>query len=214
MAAPKTKAIAGLAILDIARQAMHAWSAKREAERERIGFGKGIREDALQLARDARGHLPERLEWGLPPWRSEPTLADRARTWLPVAVVVAVMSAIVVLVSRHVAHEDADAPVDEVTTDSRVLGAVRAGSRSIDAGVDKVVGESSVAAVGGASALGAASGAVHQATVKRAKDEVNTRVVRPAKRKAIIYGSLGMVGLTVYVVLVAAATYAVIATLS
>lgn len=214
MAAAKTKAVVGLALLDITRQVVTAWSAKREAERERIGFGKGLRSDARQLARDARGKLPDHVAWSMPPWRNEPSFADRVRTWLPVAVVIAITSAVVVFVSRHVAHEDMERDPDAVTTDSRVVGAVRAGSKAIDAGTEKVVGGASVATVGGASALAAGGAAVQQATVKAAKDQLDERVVQPARRKAVLYGSLGVVGLTVYVVLVAAATYGLIALLS
>ena len=44
----------------------------------------------LEVLRDARDHVPSRsqLQWGFPPVRRQPTVADRMRTWGPVGVVV------------------------------------------------------------------------------------------------------------------------------
>lgn len=204
MAAAKTKAVVALGLLDIARQVAHAWSAKREAERERLGFGAGVRADARQLARDARDRLPDRLEWGMPPWRREPTFGERVREWAPLAVVMALSTAAVILAARTIARTQPDGGPDAMATDSRMVGAVRAGSKAIDAGVGKVVEGSATAAVGTASAVAAGSAAIKQAAVKRAKDEVDERIVQPAKAKGIRYGSVALLGLTAYVVVVAA----------
>ena len=204
MASTKTKAMIGLGLLDIARQVAHAWSARQQAEQQRIGFGKGLREDAVQLARDTRDRLPDHVDWRhLPPWRNEPTRAQRARTWGPVAAVIALSSATVVVVAHLIARRDAEITLDSAASDSRMVGAIRAGSEAIDAGVTKVVQGGSAAATGTASAVAAGSSAVKTATVQRAKVELDSRVVRPAKKKAIVYGSLGVVGLTAYVVLIA-----------
>ncbi len=201
----KTKAVAGLAMLDIVRQVATAWSAKHQAEQQRIGFGHGLREDARQVLRDARDHVPSRsqLQWGFPPVRRQPTFADRMRTWGPVAVVVVASTAAVIIAARAIARRDAEREPDQLATATPVLGAVRAGSSAIDAGVAKVVEGGSNVATGTASAIAAGSSAVRTATVNRAKVEVDHRVVRPARRKAVLYGSIGAVGLTAYVILIA-----------
>jgi hypothetical protein len=209
----KTKAVAGLAILDIARQIVTAWSAKRQAEREAFGFGHGLREDTRRALGRARDRAPE-LHWGMPPWRQPPTLADRIRTWGPVAIVIAASTAAVIVAARYVARQQPEAEPDETATDSKVVGAVRAGSRAIDAGVSKVVEGSNGAAVGTASAIAAGSSAVRHATVDRAKVEIDHRVVRPAKRKAVLYGSLGVAGLTAYVILIAVVVQLVVGSVS
>ena len=212
----KTKAVAGLAVLDIVRQVATAWSAKHQAEQQRIGFGHGLREDARQVLRDAREHVPSRsqLQWGFPPIRRRPTLADRIRTWGPVGVVVVASTAAVIVAARTIARRDADREPDEVATATPVVGAVRAGSQAIDAGVSKLVDGGSSVAAGTASAIAASSSAVRTATVDRAKVEVDHRVVRPAKRKAVLYGSVGAVGLTAYVILIAVIVQLVVAAVS
>jgi hypothetical protein len=206
VASTKTKAIVGLGLLDITRQIVTAWSAKQQAERDRTGFGRGLREDARQVIRDARGHVPTapKVEWGLPPrLHRPPSLADRLRTWGPVGIVIAASSAAVVIAAHVIAKHEQSLEPEKAASDSRMVGAVRAGSRAIDAGVTKVVEGGTGAAVGTASAVAAGSSAVQQATVQRAKVEIDQRVVAPAKQKAIFYGSLGVVGLTIYVVIVA-----------
>jgi hypothetical protein len=206
VAATKTKAIMALGLLDIARQATQAWSAKQQAERDRIGFGKGLREDTRQVLRDARGRVPTapRVEWGMPPrLYRPPSLTDRLRAWGPIGLVVLASTAAVMYAAHVIAKRDQDLDPEQAATDSRMVGAVRAGSNAIDAGMAKVVEGGSAAAIGTASAVAAGSTAVRQATVKRAKVELDQRVVRPAKHKAIVYGSLGVVGLTVYVIIIA-----------
>ena len=209
----KTKAVAGLALLDIARQLVTAWSAKREAERDRLSFGHGLREDTRRAVIRARNSAPE-LQWSLPPWRSKPSFADRMRTWGPVGLVIVLASTAVVLAARHVARQDPGVAPDDAATDSKVVGAVRAGSQAIDAGVAKVVEGGSTAAAGTASAIAAGSSAVRQATVQRAKVEVDHRVVRPAKKKAIVYGTLGAAGLTAYVIVIAVAVQLIVGALT
>lgn len=202
----KTKAVAGLAVLDIVRQVVTAWSAKHQAEQQRIGFGAGVREDARSVWRDARDyareHMPE-PRWGLPPWRREPTLGDKLRAWGPIGIVILASTATIIAAARYLARRDEARSPEDAATDSAVVGAVRAGSRAIDAGVTKVVEGGTGAAVGTASAIAAGSSAIRTATIDRARSEIDTRVVRPTRRKAIYYGSLGVVGLTAYVILVA-----------
>ena len=210
MATSRTKAVVALGILDLARQAAHAWSAREDARRDRAALGTGIRRDARRLASGARDRLPARLEFGLPPWRRTPTLRERARTWTPVAVIVALASVAVVVASRVVARRQ-PGDADAATTDSKVVGAVRAGSKAIDRGVEQVVDDASVATVGTAAGVAAGSAAVKQAAVAKAKDELDERVVSPVKRKAITYGTLGFAGLTAWVVIVAVLVYLVLA---
>lgn len=168
----KTKVAVALGLLDIARQVTHAWAARRTAEQQRLGFGQGLREDARQVARGAREHMP---------WGHTPTVAERARTWGPVAAVVALSSAAVIVVAHLISRRDPQLRPETVATDSRVKGAIVAGSHAIDAG----------------------STAVRQAAVQRAKVELDHRVMQPARHKALVYGSLGVLGLTVYVIIVA-----------
>jgi hypothetical protein len=212
MATTRTKAVVALGLLDLARQAAHAWNAREQAHRNRTALGAGFAADTRRVVADARDRAPE-LRWGMPPWRRQPTVADRARTWGPVGLVIALATAAVVIAARLVARQqphDADA----TTTDSKVVGAVRAGSEAIDAAVTKVVDGGSAAATGTAATVAAGSAAAKQAAVKQAKDQLDERVVAPVKRKAMLYGSLGVAGITVYVVLIAAATYGIIALLS
>lgn len=212
----RTKAVAGLAALDIARQVATAWSARHQAERERLGFGRGLREDARQVLRDAREHVPSRgqLHWGFPPVRRQPTLAEHMRTWGPVGVVVFASTVAVVIAARVIARRDVERSREAGATATPVVGAVRAGSQAIDAGVTKLVEGGSGAAVGTASAIAAGSSAVRSAAFDRAKVEVDHRVVRPAKRKAIAYGAVGAVGLTLYVILIAVIVQLVVGVVS
>ncbi len=212
----RTKAVAGLAMLDIARQVATAWSAKHQAEQQRIGFGHGLREDALQVLRDARDHVPSRsqLQWGFPPVRREPTFGERIRAWGPIGVIVFASTAAVIVGARIVARREEQRPPDEVATTTPVVGAVRAGSQAIDSGVAKLVEGGSGVAVGTASAIAAGSSAVRTAAVDRTKVEIDQRVVRPAKKKAIVYGSLGAVGLTAYVILIAVLVQLVVGAVS
>ena len=85
---------------------------------------------------------------------------------------------------------------------------------AIDAGVAKLVEGGSSVAVGTAGAVAAGSSAVKTAAVDRAKVEVDHRVVRPAKRKALLYGSIGAVGLTAYVILIAVIVQVVVGAVS
>lgn len=201
----RTKAVAALGLLDIARQAATAWSAKQQAEQQRIGFGHGLREDARQLVRDAREHVPSppQLQWGMPPWRRRPTAMDRLRSWGPVAIVILASTTAVLVAARYVARRDPELEPDRAATDFMVVGAIRAGSQAINSGTQKLVDGGSSAAAGTASAIAAGSSAIRSATVQRAKVEVDQRVVRPAKRKAVLYGSLGVAGLTAYVIVIA-----------
>ena len=216
---PKTKAVAGLAMLDIARQVATAWSAKHQAEQQRIGFGHGLREDARQGLRDTREHLPtlpsrSDLQWAFPPIRRRPTFSDRLRTWGPVGAVVLVSTAAVLVGARIVARREAERDPEEVAAAPPVVGAVRAGSQAIDAGVAKLVEGGSGVAVGAASAIAAGSSAVKTAAVDRTKVELDQRVVAPAKKKAVLYGSIGAVGLTVYVIIIAVIVQLVVGALS
>lgn len=208
MANTKTKAVVALGVLDIVRQVATAWSARQQAERDRIGFGAGLKQDVASVARDTRDrvsdHMPDRLVWGMPPWRREPTTAERLRAWWPVAVIVAASSIALVLTARFVARHEPNADADELAADSRIVGAIRSGSEAIDSGVTKVVEGGSAAAVGTASAVAAGSSAVKSAVVDRVKHEVDDRVVTPAKRKGIRIGILALLGLTAYVVVIAA----------
>lgn len=210
----KTKIVVGLGVLDIARQVVSAWSAKQQAERDRIGFGAGLRSDLATFARDTReraqDRLPDHFEWGVPPWRREPTFADRLRTWGPIGVVIVLASAGVLFAARWVVQHEPDEDEADAVTDSKVVGAIRAGSEAIDAGVHKVVDGGSAAAVGTASAVAAGSTAVKAAVIDRAKVEVDERVVAPAKKKAIKLGVVAILGLTAYVVLIAAAVQLII----
>ncbi len=215
----KTKAVAGLAVLDIARQVATAWSAKHQAEQQRIGFGHGLREDARQVLRETRDHFPtlpsrDQLQWEFPPVKRQPTFADRARTWGPVGLVIAASTAAIIFAARVIARREAERDPEEIAATTPVVGAVRAGSQAIDAGVTKLVEGGSGVAVGTASAIAAGSSAVRTATVDRTKVELDQRVVRPAKRKAVLYGSVGAVGLTMYVILIAVIVQLVVAAVS
>jgi len=196
----KTKAVIALGALDIARQLAKAFSARQEAERDALGFGAGFRKDAAQLKHRIEDRLPDHVQWGLPPWRSEPTPGERAMQWLPIAAVIAASAAAVVVSARWVAHHEPDADSESMLAHSRVVGAVAAGSKAIDAGVSKLAEGSKGVAIGSASAIAAGSSAVKTAAVSRAKDELDARVVKPAKKKAVLYGSLGFVGITIYLV--------------
>jgi hypothetical protein len=213
MATTRTKAVVALGLLDLARQAAHAWSAREDARRRRLDVRAGVRADARRIVDGTRDRLPDHFALGIPPWRNDPTFADRARTWGPVAIIVALASAAVVFAARLVARQQPHDP-DATTTDSKVVGAVRAGSAAIDAAVTKTVEHGSAVATGTAATVAAGSAAVKQAAVKEAKDQLDVHVLQPAKRKAVLYGSLGVVGITIYVVLIAAATYGLIALLS
>lgn len=215
----KTKAVAGLAMLDIARQVATAWSAKHQAEQQRIGFGHGLREDARQVLRETREHFPtlpsrEDLRWAFPPVRRHPTFSDRLRTWGPVGAVVLASTAAVIIGARIVARREAERDPEVVVASTPVVGAVRAGSQAIDAGVSKLVEGGSGVAVGTASAIAAGSSAVRTAAVDRTKVEIDQRVVAPAKKKALVYGSIGAVGLTAYVVLIAVIVQLVVGAVS
>ena len=204
----KTKAVAGLAALDIVRQVVTAWAAREKAERDRIGFGQGIARDARQLARDARGHMPDLSRWelerGWPPLHHRSSAAERARAWWPIAAILVLTSAAVAFLAHRIASETRDeTEPDPKATDSRMVGAVRAGSKAIDAGVMKVVDGGSSAATGTVAAVAAGSSAIRTATVDRAKVELEERVVEPAKKKAIVYGALGFTALTIYVIVIA-----------
>ncbi|MCW2926256.1 MAG: hypothetical protein JWM86_224 [Thermoleophilia bacterium] len=211
----KTKAVMALGLLDIARQVTRAWAARQRAEEQRLGFGHGLRNDVRQFARDTRERVPSpsQLEWGMPPWRRAPTPAERAAKWWPIAAVIVVSSAAIIAVARALAARDDVRDPEAAVTDSRMVGAIRAGSHAIDDGVAKVVEGSSAAAAGTASAVAGGSTAVRQATVQRAKVELDERVVQPAKRKAVVYGALAFIGLTVYVVILAVAVQLLVAAL-
>ncbi|MEO6867342.1 MAG: hypothetical protein ABI200_04915 [Gaiellales bacterium] len=216
MASSKTKVVTTLALMDIARQVAQGWSAREQARQQRIGFGEGLRQDARQLARDARERLPSPsdFEWGMPPWHRKPTAADRVRTWAPVAVVAVAATGAVIVAAHVIARGDREFKPDEASSDSRMVGAIRAGSKAIDSGVTKVVEGGTAAAVGTASAVAAGSSAIRTAAVDTAKDAVQEKVVAPAKKKAITWSALGIVGLTVYVVLIATAVQLLIEWLS
>lgn len=203
----KTKALTGIAVLDIARQVTRAWAARERAERERIGFGQGLRQDVRRLASSARDHGPDFSRWeferGWPPVHRRSRVSSFMHSWAAIVGVVAVAAAAVVATARLVARHDEDRDAVDAATDSRVVGAIRAGSQAIDTGVQKVVDGSSNAAVGTAAAVAAGSSAVKSAAVTKAKSEIDERVVAPAKHKAIVYGTLGVIGLTLYVILVA-----------
>jgi hypothetical protein len=215
----KTKAVAGLAVLDIARQVATAWSAKHQAEQQRIGFGHGLREDARQVLRETADRFPtlpsrDQLQWGFPPIRRRPTFADRMRAWGPIGLVILASTAAVVVAARVIARRESERDPEEVAAAPPVVGAVRAGSQAIDAGVAKLVEGGSGVATGTASAIAAGSSAVRTATVDRAKVEIDHRVVTPAKRKAVLYGSIGAVGLTMYVILIAVIVQLVVGAVS
>ena len=163
-------------------------AAKQQAQRDWTGFGEGFRTDARHLAHDLRGRVPSSFEWGVPPWRHEPTAGERLRAWG--------------------ADRRGDRGGDRRRArhgPSRRARAARArgrrgrdghaggggdqaGGTAIDAGVSKVVDGGRGAAIGSAAAVAAGSTAVKTAVVDRAKVELDERVVAPAKKKAIIFG--------------------------
>lgn len=200
MATAKTKVVVALGALDIARQLAKAFSARQEAERDALGFGAGFRQDAAQLRHRVGDKLPDHFQWGIPPWRSQPTAKDRALQWLPIAAVIAASAAAVVASARWVATHEPDADSESVLANSRVVGAVTAGGKAIDAGVAKMAEGSKGVAVGGASAIAAGGAAVKTIAVSKAKDELDSRVIKPAKKKVVLYGTLGFIGLTIYLV--------------
>ncbi|MBC7462550.1 MAG: hypothetical protein H7287_14430, partial [Thermoleophilia bacterium] len=179
-----------------------AFSARQEAERDALGFGAGFRQDAAQLTHRVGDKLPDHLQWGIPPWRNEPTAKDRALHWLPIAAVIAASAAAVVASARWVAQHEPDADSQTVLANSRVVGAVTSSGKAIDAGVTRMAAGASGVAVGGASAVAAGSSAVKAAAVTKAREELDTKVIKPAKQKVVLYGSLGLVGLTIYLVLI------------
>lgn len=199
----KTKAVAALAALDVVRQLATAWAAHEKAEQSRAGFGEGLGRDVRRLAAQTRDRLDFsdwELERGWPPVHRR----SHARTWVPVTVIAIAAAAGVAVTAHMVARRDEDLESTEAARDSRVVGAVRAGSKAIDAGMMKVVDGGSSAATGTAAAVAAGSSATRSATVDRAKAELDEHVVAPARRKAIVYGSLGFAALTVYVIVIAA----------
>lgn len=214
----KTKAVAALGALDIVRQVATAWSARERAEQERAGFGEGVRQDMRRLASEARQRTPDMSHWelerGWPPVRRRPAASARIRTWAPIAVVVAVASAAIILAAYLVSRRDEDRTIEDAVTDTRVAGAVRAGSTAIDSGVAKVVDGGGALAAGAASATAAGSTAIKAAAVNRTKAEVEERVVEPAKRKAMTFGAIGLAALTAYVVVLAAAVQLLVAALT
>jgi hypothetical protein len=205
MASTRTKAVVALGLLDLARQVARAWSAREQAHRNRTVTGASVKRDARRILESARDTAREHA-----PWHHEPTLRERARAWGPVALVISLASVAVVIASRMVARRQPH-DVDAQTTDSKVVGAVRAGGAAIDSAVTKVVDNGSVAAVGAAAGVAAGSAAVRQAVAAEVKDQVDERVITPARQKAIRYGSLGLAGLTAWVVVVAVVVYLVLA---
>jgi hypothetical protein len=202
MASTKTKAVVALGALDIARQLAKGFAARQEAERDALGFGAGLREDTKRLTHDVRDRLPDHFRWGVPPWRSEPTPRERAMQWLPLAAVAAASAAALVASARWVTRHEPDAASDSVLANSRVVGAVQAGSHAIDAGAAKVAAGSRGIAVGGASAIAATTSVAATAVTAKAKGELRERVVKPVTKQVVLYGSLGLLGLTIYLVLI------------
>jgi hypothetical protein len=213
----RTKVVASLAVLDLARQVASAWAARERARREQVGFGAGLRADTRRLAQDARHHVSDELsrwevERGWPPIHRRARASDRARAWVPVAAIVVLGGVAVAVVAHVLVGREEHGEVDP-EHDGRVAGAVRASAHAIDAGVSKVVEGGSGAAAGTAAAIAAGSSAVRAATVERARSELDARVVAPARRKAIVYGSLGVVALTVYVIVIAVVVQLVVGAL-
>jgi hypothetical protein len=205
----KTKAVAGLAVLDIVRQVVTAWAARRRAEREQLGLGQGIGQDVRRLAHRVGERTPDLTQWEFerswPPVHRRATAAMRLRAWAPVFAIITIAGAAIIAAARHVSHLEPEQQLDETIGDSRVAGAIRSGSHAIDAGVQRVVEGGSHAAVGTAAAVAAGSSAVRTAAVDRARAQVDERVVAPAKRKVTVYGVIGVVALTAYVILIATA---------
>jgi hypothetical protein len=200
----KTKALAGLAALDLARQVATAWAAR---ERARDAGSRRLRGDVARLARDVRRELPEvprwQLERGWPPITRRSTTADAVRSWAPVGLLVVASVAGVVATARVIARREPEG--DAAIADAPpVAAAVRSGAQAIDAGVQKVAEGGSSLASGTAGVVAAGSSAVRSATIDQAKNELDERVVQPAKRRAVTIGAVGIAALTAYVIIVAA----------
>ncbi|MCW2950346.1 MAG: hypothetical protein JWN41_1359, partial [Thermoleophilia bacterium] len=230
MASMKTKAVVALGALDIARQLAKAFAARQEAERDAARFGAGsigslgsrfgaglgarfsdifsgglgaeIRDDAQRLTHHVRDRLPDEFVWGMPPWRSKPEPHVRLLRWLPIIGAIVASAAAVAISARRISRHDADLDAPAIATDSRLVGAVQAGGRAVDAGVTKLVDGGSGMAIGGATAIAAGTSAAKTAAVTAAKHQVDERIVKPAKRKAILFGTLAFVGVTIYLVLI------------
>lgn len=207
----RTKIAIGLGLIDIARKLAQAYSAHERAQREQAAWGAGFRADASRWAHDVRDRLPDHPMDKVLPWRHTPTRMERARPWLAVAATAAAASAAVILTARHVARVEETRDDEEIANDSRVRAAVSTGSQAIDAGVSKVVEGASAGASTAASAVAAGGSVIHEVTVQRAKDEIDVHVVKPAKRKAVVYGTIAVAGLTTYVIAIAVIVQLVVA---
>ncbi len=199
----KTKAVAGLALLDIVRQVATAWSA-RERAREEAEQQRAV----ARFASGVRSKMPDWSEWelerGWPPIHRRSTAESRLRTWGPLALVIGAASAMIVVLAHVIVKREERAGMDADPADERAMvGAVRASARAIDAGVTKIAEGGTSAATGTAAAIAAGSSAVRTAAVARAKTELDERVIAPVRKKAVLYGVLGVLALTVYVALIA-----------
>lgn len=202
MPSTKTKALIAVGLLDLARQATRGWAAQQQSRREESTYGWS--RTALARAHDYRPSL------GIPPWHRKETFGTRMLHALPLAAIVFAASAAVAATARWVARHEPAAGIDDARRDSKLIGAVRAGSVAIDAGVTKVAEGGHGAAVGTASVVAAGTSAAQTAVVDKAKQQLDERVVQPVKQKAILYGSIAMLALTLYIMAIAATVQLVV----
>jgi hypothetical protein len=99
--------------------------------------------------------------------------------------------------------EDADDDEHAARVERATHRVANAAGAAIESGIAKVADGGTKAAAGAAAATGAGAQAAKDQVVATARDQLDERVVQPVKRKAITYGTLGFIALTVWVALVA-----------
>lgn len=180
MATARTRLVVALGMFNLVRQLVTLWAAQ---ERRRL------RHDSPQVRIG-------RVELTLPRIERVPEPRERLRGLMPVALVLALVG-VLVAAARHVARRH---PTPDADEERIVTSAVRASSRAIDAGVDKVIEGGNALAVGTASSIAASTAVARQAAVERVRGELDEQVVQPARHKALAYASIGVAALTVYVI--------------
>lgn len=107
----------------------------------------------------------------------------------------------------HAVKDAAAGSVSRVKGDAAEMAhrVTNAGGAAIDAGATKLAASGSRAAAGTSALAGASKQAVKDHVVDEVRHQVDERVVQPVKKKAITFGLLGFIGLTVWVAVIAVA---------
>ncbi len=90
-------------------------------------------------------------------------------------------------------HDDADAFAKQ---------AAKAGTAALQSGAHALAEGRSTVAVGTAAVAGAGKRVVQEKVVDEAKHQLDEKVVQPARKKAIFYGTLAFIALTIWVALI------------